>query len=72
MSEYDRWETRCSPPGCAFGKDPNYFLKSCEPLPPTGRAPAVVADGEGRNGVCLADHGLGLLMLQGSTPTQLQ
>ncbi len=58
MSEYERWEARYAAPGYAFGKAPNYFLAACKPLlPPAGRALAV-ADGEGRNGVWLAEQGL--------------
>ena len=58
MSEYDRWETRYAVPEYAFGKEPNYFLVSCKfLLPRKGRALAV-ADGEGRNGVWLAEQGL--------------
>jgi len=58
LSEYQRWETRYAAPGFAFGKEPNYFLASCKPLlPPSGRV-LTVADGEGRNGVWLAQQGL--------------
>lgn len=63
MSEYDRWETRFGVPEYAFGKEPNYFLRSCRALlPPSGRALAV-ADGEGRNGVWLAQQGLDVLSI---------
>jgi SAM-dependent methyltransferase len=55
MNEYARWQARFATPDYAFGKEPNYFLKSCRKiLPPRGRALAV-ADGEGRNGVWLAE-----------------
>lgn len=58
MSEYERWESRFATPDYAFGKEPNYFLASCKAmLPRSGRALAV-ADGEGRNGVWLAEQGL--------------
>lgn len=63
MSEYERWETRFATPEYAFGKSPNYFLESCKRLlPSTGRALAV-ADGEGRNGVWLAQQGLDVLTI---------
>ena len=63
MSEYDRWESRYAGNNYAFGKEPNYFLASCKPLLPTfGRALAV-ADGEGRNGVWLAEQGLDVLSI---------
>ena len=63
MNEYARWEARFSTPAYAFGKEPNYFLKSCRTLlPRQGRALAV-ADGEGRNGVWLAEQGLDVVSL---------
>jgi SAM-dependent methyltransferase len=57
-SEYDRWQDRYSGADYAFGREPNGFLKSCQHLlPRSGRALAV-ADGDGRNGVWLAEQGL--------------
>ncbi|HZD89743.1 MAG TPA: class I SAM-dependent methyltransferase [Pseudolabrys sp.] len=53
-----RWQERFSTPGYLFGKAPNEFLKaSARLLPKSGRALAI-ADGEGRNGVFLAEQGL--------------
>ena len=70
MSEYERWETRFATAEYAFGKLPNYFLESCKPLlPPTGRALAV-ADGEGRNGVWLAEQGLDVVSIDFSPAAQ--
>jgi SAM-dependent methyltransferase len=70
MSEYERWQTRYAGPDYAFGKEPNYFLKSCKPLlPRSGRALAV-ADGEGRNGVWLAEQGLDVLSIDFSPLAQ--
>jgi SAM-dependent methyltransferase len=70
VSEYDRWETRFAAPGYSFGKVPNYFLAACKPLlPPAGRALAV-ADGEGRNGVWLAEQGLDVLSIDFSPSAQ--
>jgi SAM-dependent methyltransferase len=70
LSEYERWEARFAVPEYAFGKDPNYFLQSCRRLlPPSGRALAV-ADGEGRNGVWLAEQGLDVLSLDFSPSAQ--
>ena len=70
MSEFERWETRYASPGYAFGKAPNYFLASCKPLlPPQGRALSV-ADGEGRNGVWLAEQGLDVVSLDFSPAAQ--
>jgi SAM-dependent methyltransferase len=58
VSEYERWEARYAAPGYAFGKAPNYFLASCKPLLPRAGRALAVADGEGRNGVWLAEQGL--------------
>jgi SAM-dependent methyltransferase len=70
VSEYERWETRYGVPEYAFGKEPNYFLASCRGLlPPVGRALAV-ADGEGRNGVWLAEQGLDVLSIDFSPSAQ--
>ena len=70
MSEYERWEARYAVPDYAFGKEPNYFLASCKPLlPPPGRALAV-ADGEGRNGVWLAEQGLEVTSIDFSPSAQ--
>jgi len=70
LSEFERWETRYAVPEYAFGKDPNYFLASCKPLlPPSGRVLAV-ADGEGRNGVWLAEQGLNVLSIDFSPSAQ--
>src|SRR5437899_8594767 len=70
VSEYERWETRYGVPEYAFGKEPNYFLASCRGLlPPVGRALAV-ADGEGRNGVWLAEQGLDVLSIDFSPAAQ--
>lgn len=56
-----RWNKRFAAPGYVFGKEPNRFLKShAHLLAPRGRALAL-ADGEGRNGVWLAERGLDVL-----------
>lgn len=70
MSEYDRWEARYAVPEYAFGKEPNDFLRSCKKLlPPSGRVLAV-ADGEGRNGVWLAEQGLDVVSIDFSPSAQ--
>jgi SAM-dependent methyltransferase len=70
LGEYERWEARFAVPEYAFGKEPNEFLKSCKHLlPPSGRALAV-ADGEGRNGVWLAEQGLEVLAIDFSPSAQ--
>ncbi|MGN6749295.1 MAG: class I SAM-dependent methyltransferase [Xanthobacteraceae bacterium] len=69
-SEYARWQARFAGADYAFGKEPNYFMKSCrELLPRRGRALAV-ADGEGRNGVWLAEQGLDVVSLDFSPAAQ--
>jgi SAM-dependent methyltransferase len=68
--EYARWEGRFSVADYIFGTAPNYFLASCKPLlPRSGRALAV-ADGEGRNGVWLAEQGLDVLSIDFSPSAQ--
>ena len=68
--EYERWQARFGAPEYAFGKAPNHFLASCKTLlPRTGRVLAV-ADGEGRNGVWLAEQGLDVLSLDFSPNAQ--
>src|SRR5262245_48515842 len=58
MSELDRWEERFAAPGYLFGTEPNAFLKSQAHLLKPGLKALSVADGEGRNGVWLAEQGL--------------
>jgi hypothetical protein len=63
MSEFDRWQGRFGVSEYIFGEEPNVFLASQRHrLPKTGKALAV-ADGEGRNGVFLAECGLDTLSL---------
>jgi SAM-dependent methyltransferase len=63
MSELERWETRFRAPGYAFGKEPNAFLKAQAPLLRGRKTALSVADGEGRNGVWLAEQGLKVLTI---------
>jgi len=68
--EHQRWETRYAASGYLFGTEPNLFLKAqAQRLPASGTALAV-ADGEGRNGVWLAEQGLDVLAIDFS-PTAL-
>lgn len=69
-AEYERWEKRFSVSDYVFGTEPNAFLRSqAAALPPSGTALAI-ADGEGRNGVWLAERGLDVLSTDWS-PTAL-
>src|SRR6476659_3138225 len=68
--EYARWEARYAAPGYAFGTAPNHFLASCKPLLPRSGRVLAVADGEGRNGVWLAEQGLDVLSIDFSPAAQ--
>ena len=70
MSEYDRWETRYRVSDYVFGREPNYFLAACKPLLPKSGKALAVADGEGRNGVWLAEQGLDVVSLDFSPSAQ--
>ena len=70
MNEYARWEARFATPDYAFGKEPNYFLRSCQKLLPRRGQALAVADGEGRNGVWLAEQGLDVVSLDFSPAAQ--
>jgi SAM-dependent methyltransferase len=70
MSELEQWEARFSSSDYVFGTAPNAFLaKQRGMLPRSGRALAV-ADGEGRNGVWLAEQGLDVLSIDFSPRAQ--
>jgi cyclopropane fatty-acyl-phospholipid synthase-like methyltransferase len=71
MSEIERWEKRFSAPGYHFGTAPNAFLKSQVHLLRPGQTALSIADGEGRNGVWLAEQGLDVLSIDFS-PTALR
>ena len=70
MSEHQRWESWFATPDYIFGMEPNVFLAAQKALlPKRGRALAV-ADGEGRNGVWLAQQGLDVLSVDFSPTAQ--
>ena len=70
MNEYERWENRFTVPDYVFGTAPNVFLAAQKDvLPKQGRALAV-SDGEGRNGVWLAEQGLDVLSIDFSPSAQ--
>jgi SAM-dependent methyltransferase len=70
MSEQERWETRFGAPGYLFGTEPSAFLRAQAHRLPRGATALSVADGEGRNGVWLAEQGLDVLAIDYS-PTAL-
>lgn len=51
------WDSRYSEDGFAYGLTPNVFLSSFENSFKTGQKVLVIGDGEGRNGVWLAEQG---------------
>jgi cyclopropane fatty-acyl-phospholipid synthase-like methyltransferase len=70
MSEFERWQTRFSVPEYVFGTAPNAFLRAHAHLLPAKGTALAVADGEGRNGVWLAEQGLEVLSLDFSPAAQ--
>ena len=70
VTDFERWNARFSVSEYIFGTEPNAFLASQKSLlPKRGRALAV-ADGEGRNGVWLAEQGLDVLSIDFSPAAQ--
>ena len=72
MSEHDVWERRFGVPDFIFGKEPNHFLMSCKNLLPKSGKALAIADGEGRNGVWLAEQGLDVVALDFSEAAQIK
>jgi SAM-dependent methyltransferase len=72
MGELERWEGRYAPESYLFGTAPNAFLVAQKSrLPKHGRALSV-ADGEGRNGVWLAEQGLDVVSMDFSPTAQVK
>jgi SAM-dependent methyltransferase len=69
-AEYERWEGRFAVADYIFGKAPNYFLVACKPLLPRCGKALAIADGEGRNGVWLAEQGLDVVSVDFSPAAQ--
>lgn len=61
--EQARWDNRFRAADYIFGKEPNAFLKAQARRLPTRGSALSVADGEGRNGVWLAEQGLDVLTI---------
>ena len=70
MSEYERWQKRFAATDYVFGEAPNAFLARQQSLLPKSGKALAVADGEGRNGVWLAEQGLDVLSLDFSSNAQ--
>jgi cyclopropane fatty-acyl-phospholipid synthase-like methyltransferase len=64
------WDERYSGEGYFYGTEPNAFLVSQRALLKPGMSCLAVADGEGRNGVWLAQQGLEVLSVDGSHVAQ--
>ncbi len=71
MSDLERWESRFSQEGYLFGTEPNAFLKAQAHRLRSGQDVLSVADGDGRNGVWLAEQGLNVHTVEFS-PTALK
>ncbi len=69
-SELLRWEERYAQDAFVFGKEVNEFLKRQEARLLPGQNALAVADGEGRNGVWLAQRGLHVTSVEGSQRAQ--
>jgi cyclopropane fatty-acyl-phospholipid synthase-like methyltransferase len=61
------WDERYSGEEYHFGTEPNAFLVSQQSLLKPGMSCLAVADGEGRNGVWLAEQGLDVLSVDSSS-----
>jgi cyclopropane fatty-acyl-phospholipid synthase-like methyltransferase len=68
--DFDRWQQRFAAPGYLFGTAPNAFLKAQAHLLHRGSSALAIADGEGRNGVFLAEQGLDVLSVDYSPVAQ--
>jgi len=68
--EFERWQERFAEPGYLFGTEPNAFLKAQAGLLRPGQKALAIADGEGRNGVFMAERGLDVLSVDFSPLAQ--
>lgn len=62
------WDGHYAEPHYIFGTEPNVFLASQKALLKPGQRALAVADGEGRNGVWLAEQGLDVVSVDFSAP----
>ncbi|NNM50748.1 MAG: class I SAM-dependent methyltransferase [Pseudomonadales bacterium] len=74
MSGHDlsRWDERYAQDGFVFGKEASEFLKRQGARLLPGQDALAVADGEGRNGVWLAEQGLHVTSVEGSQAAQVK
>lgn len=69
-TERKRWNTRYAGTDYFFGTEPNRFLAAERHRLTPGQSALAIADGEGRNGVWLAEQGLATLSLDFSPVAQ--
>ncbi len=69
-TDFDHWQARFAGDDYRFGTEPNAFLKAHAHLLRKGQNVLAIADGEGRNGVFLADQGLDVLSIDFSPNAQ--
>jgi SAM-dependent methyltransferase len=69
-ADFAHWEKRYDAPDYLYGTEPNAFLKAQAGLLPKSGKALAVADGEGRNGVWLAEQGLDVLSVDFSPRAQ--
>ena len=60
-TDYDHWQGRYARPDYLFGTAPNEFLRQHAHLLKPGQTALAIADGEGRNGVFMAEKGLNVV-----------
>ena len=69
-AERERWNTRYAGADYFFGTEPNRFLAAERHRLTPGQSALAIADGEGRNGVWLAEQGLATVSLDFSPVAQ--
>lgn len=69
-TDFDHWQERFAGDDYRFGTAPNAFLAAQAPLLRKGQTALAIADGEGRNGVFLAEQGLDVLSVDFSPNAQ--
>lgn len=69
-TDFDHWQERFAGDAYRFGTEPNAFLKAHAHMLRKGETALAIADGEGRNGVFLAQQGLDVLSVDFSPNAQ--
>ena len=72
QTDFDHWQARFAGEDYRFGTEPNAFLKAQSDLLPKHGKALAIADGEGRNGVFLAEQGLDVLSVDFSPNAQVK